>query len=78
MTTATMQSETTIASKLDRIRTSLESMPVGSCGVKWDLVAWRCSEHGWIVGENGVRKDGSIHTLQSAVDWFAWKRGIVS
>ena len=62
--------------KIEDIRKAFIAMPVGSCGVKWDRVVWRVSESGWIVGEEGVRKDALIHTLESAVSWMAWKRGI--
>lgn len=60
---------------LSRIEQALEAMPVGNCGVKWDMVVWRV-ESGWIVGEQGVRKDAVVHSLESAVNWFAWKLGI--
>ena len=45
----------TINQKLEEIRTALNNMAVGSCGVKWDCVVWRISETGWIVGSEGVR-----------------------
>lgn len=63
----------TVEQKLADIRTALESMPVGNCGVKWDCMVWRV-EGGFIVGETGVRKDAFIHSIESAVEWFAWKR----
>lgn len=56
----------------ERIKSALESMAVGACGVKWDMVVWRVAG-GWIVGENGVRIDGFVHDIDSAVEWFAWK-----
>ena len=68
----------TINEKLTDIRTKLEAMAVGACGVKWDCVVWRTSETGWIVGVEGVRKDAVVHTIGSAVDWFAWKRNLLA
>lgn len=67
---------TTNEQKIEKIRETMAAMAVGSCGIKWDRVVWRISENGWIVGDIGVRKDAFVHSLESVVEWFAWKRGI--
>ena len=59
--------------KKSRVEAALKSMAVGACGVKWDVVVWRIAENGWIVGTEGVRKDGFVHDLASVMDWFDWK-----
>lgn len=59
--------------KKSRVADALKSMTVGACGVKWDVVVWRIAEDGWIVGTEGVRKDGFIHDFASVMDWFDWK-----
>lgn len=56
------------------IRDALESMPVGHCGIKFDVVVWRLAA-GFIVGEVAVRRDGFIHSLDGCADWMIWHLG---
>lgn len=58
---------------VETVRHELEKMPVGNCGVRWDVVVWRVAS-GYIVGDSGVRVDGYVHSLESAVDHILWKK----
>ena len=57
----------------DAVADALFAMPIGNCGVKYNCLVWRISEHRWQVGFNGIRHDNEAMTITEAVRYISYQ-----
>jgi len=58
--------------KNDRIYKVLTEMKTGHCGVKFDCLVWRISEHRWHVGMNGIDHRKESFNIDEAISYIGY------
>ena len=61
-----MKATQTRESRIDEIKTTIEKLEVGYCGVRWDCVVWRLSKTLWQVGDDSVSVNNEPLTTEEA------------